>query len=55
MVTETGFEPWRLSAAGYGEFHPRSANDGPDGRARNRRVDVVVSEPSSADGIVAMR
>lgn len=42
MVTETGFEPWRLSAAGYGEFHPRATNDGFQGRALNRRVDVVV-------------
>jgi chemotaxis protein MotB len=42
MVTQAAFEPSRLSAAGYGEFHPRSTNDTPDGRALNRRVDVVV-------------
>ena len=42
MMTDTEFEPWRLSAAGYGEFHPRVANDSPEGRALNRRVDVVV-------------
>ena len=34
--------PQRLAAAGYGEFHPRVANDGPENRARNRRVDLVV-------------
>jgi chemotaxis protein MotB len=34
--------PQRLSAAGYGEFHPRAANDGPENRARNRRVDIVI-------------
>lgn len=45
MVTETGFDPARLSAAGYGEFHPRTTNDRPEGRALNRRVDVVVIEP----------
>ena len=45
MVSNTGFEPSRLSAAGYGEFHPRTSNDDPDGRARNRRVDVVVMDP----------
>jgi len=44
MMTEAEVEPWRLSAAGYGEFHPRAANDGPEGRALNRRVDVVVIE-----------
>ena len=45
----------RLSAAGYAEFHPVAGNDTEDGRAQNRRVDLVVlprskidfSEPSS--------
>jgi chemotaxis protein MotB len=46
MVTEAGLEPSRLSAAGYGEFHPRASNDGAEGRALNRRVDIVVIEPA---------
>ena len=32
----------RLSAAGYAEFHPLSDNTTAEGRARNRRVDVIV-------------
>ncbi len=32
----------RLSAAGYAEFHPIVPNNTPEGRARNRRVDLVV-------------
>ena len=32
----------RLSAAGYAEFHPVASNDTADGRAQNRRVDLVV-------------
>jgi chemotaxis protein MotB len=32
----------RLSAAGYAEFHPVTRNDTPEGRAENRRVDLVV-------------
>lgn len=32
----------RLSAAGYAEFHPIASNATPEGRATNRRVDVVV-------------
>jgi chemotaxis protein MotB len=36
-------DPRRLSAAGYGEFHPRASNGTADGRASNRRVDVVVN------------
>jgi chemotaxis protein MotB len=37
-----GVAPDRLSAAGYSEFHPRSANESAPGRARNRRVDIVI-------------
>jgi chemotaxis protein MotB len=32
----------RLSAAGYAEFHPAATNDTAEGRAKNRRVDLVV-------------
>jgi len=32
----------RLSAAGYAEFHPVASNDTAEGRAKNRRVDLVV-------------
>jgi chemotaxis protein MotB len=32
----------QLSAAGYAEFHPIAPNSTPEGRARNRRVDLVV-------------
>ncbi len=34
--------PARLSAAGYAEYRPRGANDTAAGKARNRRVDIVV-------------
>lgn len=34
--------PDRLSAAGYAEFHPVATNDTAEGRAQNRRVDIVV-------------
>jgi chemotaxis protein MotB len=36
------FDPSRLAAAGYAEFHPVDKNDTADGRALNRRVDIVV-------------
>ena len=38
--------PTRLSAAGYGEFHPRTANASDDARQQNRRVDVVLLNAS---------
>ena len=42
-------DPRRLSAAGYGEFHPRTSNATAAGRASNRRVDVVVVLPPSPE------
>jgi chemotaxis protein MotB len=39
----------RLSAAGYAEFHPVASNDTPEGRAQNRRVDLVVQPTSKID------
>jgi chemotaxis protein MotB len=37
-----GIDPDRLAAAGFGEFRPLVANDTPENRAKNRRVDVVI-------------
>ena len=42
FLVTSGFEPARLSAAGYGEFHPRVPNDTPQNRASNRRIDIVI-------------
>jgi chemotaxis protein MotB len=42
FLTRYQFQPSRLSAAGYAEFHPVASNDTPENRARNRRVDVVI-------------
>jgi len=42
LITDYGFPPDRLSAAGYGEFHPVADNLTTAGRENNRRVDVVV-------------
>ena len=45
FVTRYGFPPESLSVAGYAEFHPVSPNTTPEGRALNRRVDLVVVAP----------
>ena len=37
-----GVQPERLSAAGYGEFRPLFANDTPENRALNRRIEINV-------------
>jgi chemotaxis protein MotB len=45
FITRYHFDPTRLAASGYAEFHPVSPNDTPEGRARNRRVDIVILNP----------
>ena len=42
--------PQRLIAAGYGEYRPIGPNDSREGRARNRRVDLVVLFPQTPGG-----
>jgi len=42
LITRYRFSPQRLSAAGYAEYHPIASNDTPEGRAQNRRVDLVI-------------
>lgn len=45
FVTRYHFSPNRLSAAGYAEYHPVDSNNTAEGRAHNRRVDIVVLKP----------
>ncbi|MDP1569126.1 MAG: flagellar motor protein MotB [Vicinamibacterales bacterium] len=48
LVQQQRVDARRMSASGYGEFHPRVPNDDEAGRARNRRVDIVVLNPDIA-------
>ena len=42
MITRFGLTPFRLSAAGYAQYHPAASNVTARGRLLNRRVDIVV-------------
>ncbi len=42
LIVKHEFLPRRLSAAGFAEFHPIASNSTAEGRALNRRVDVVI-------------
>ena len=42
FLQENGVDPTRLSGAGFGEFQPISANDSPEGRSLNRRIEIVL-------------
>jgi chemotaxis protein MotB len=40
VLLNNGVNPKQLSAAAYGEYHPIASNDTPEGRAKNRRVEI---------------
>ena len=42
LILRYGFSPDRLAAAGYAQYHPIASNATAQGRAQNRRVDVVI-------------
>lgn len=42
LVNHAGFDPSKISVAGYGQYHPIADNSTPEGRSKNRRVDLVV-------------
>lgn len=44
-----GFNPIRLSASGYGQFHPLLPNITSSNRAKNRRVEINITLPEFAE------
>lgn len=42
MITQSGIKPERISATGYGEYRPKAGNNSENGRAANRRVDILI-------------
>ena len=48
LATNHGMAQELMSVAGYGEWRPVASNDTPEGRARNRRVDIIVLDPTYA-------
>ena len=42
LLAESGASTERLVAVGYGEFRPVDSNSTPEGRARNRRVTIMI-------------
>ncbi len=47
LLENSNISPERVSAAGYAEFHPQVPNTSAASRALNRRVDLVVLNPST--------
>lgn len=46
LTDRFGVPAAKISATGYGDSRPKTSNDTPAGRARNRRVDIVILSDS---------
>ncbi len=40
-MEKNGIEWWRMNVVGYGESQPVASNDTREGRAQNRRVQII--------------
>lgn len=47
FLTSQGVNPNILSAKGFGATHPVAPNDTPQGRAQNRRIEIVLEGPGA--------
>ena len=45
MLDIATLEPTRVTASGFADTRPQAINSTPEGRARNRRVEIVVKQP----------
>ena len=42
IIDQSGIDPTKVSAVGYGEYRPTGDNKTSEGRAQNRRVDILI-------------
>jgi len=43
LIEHTTIDPKRISTMGFGEYRPLMDNDTPQGRQKNRRVEIVLT------------
>ena len=53
LLQDKGVPPHRLSAVGYGEFHPIASNKTAQGKSLNRRIEIVLAPEDQAPGVRA--
>ena len=49
LFQEQELKPERMAAVGYGEFHPVAENTTEEGRAKNRRISIVISKNEAVE------
>ena len=49
LVDEFGFPAAQLGVSGFGSFHPLASNEDAEGRAKNRRVELIVVGQGNVD------
>lgn len=54
LLVASGMAPQQLSGAGYGEYAPRASNESDEGRALNRRIEIVLLPDLDAIGDSAL-
>ncbi|KOA21500.1 motility protein B [Clostridium homopropionicum DSM 5847] len=42
LIEKCNYSPEKLSSVGYGEYRPVATNNTKEGRAKNRRIDIVI-------------
>jgi chemotaxis protein MotB len=55
LLVKHGLDPNLVSAEGYAGFHPIATNDTAEGRAHNRRVEIVYERDSIAREFADMK
>jgi len=51
FLQEAGVPPERMVASGRGEYDPVAKNDTPEGRQKNRRIEIVLIDENLASGL----
>jgi chemotaxis protein MotB len=46
LIKQNHLDPKRFMAVGYGDTRPIAPNDGPENWQKNRRVEIIISDPS---------
>lgn len=49
-LARRGVPPERMTAFGYGEFRPADTNETPEGRNRNRRIEMIIMRQARIEG-----